>query len=212
MSVSVDLLFKEIGLEYSKPYRWNEKLDANINGVYVISTSNNPFISESKIELNICEEAFNNWINEAPNLEIENKKVISVNQVSQYLLKFWDDRGNILYIGESSSKTNPIQKRVNQFYTHKIGKKGPHTGGYWIKLLSCIEDLYIYFAESSNPRETEFKMIMKYVEIKSGKNMFELENIVDYFPFANSKVDLLKANTIKNHINDNKRKNLYQGS
>lgn len=53
MPVSVDLLFKEIGLEYSKPYRWNEKLDANINGVYVISTSNNPFTSESKVELNI---------------------------------------------------------------------------------------------------------------------------------------------------------------
>ena len=166
---------------------------------------------QAKVKLNlIFEKAFNDWINEAPNLEIENKKVINVNQVRQYLSKFWDDKENILCIGESTSKTNPIQKRVNQFYTHKIGKKGPHTGGYWIKLLSCIEDVYIYFAESSNPRESEFKMIMKYVEIKSGKSMFELENIVDYFPFANSKVDLLKANTIKNHINDNKRKNLYQ--
>lgn len=206
MAITVDALFKEIGIKYSKPYKWNEELDANINGVYVISTSDNPTINnKNKFELSICSKAFENWLQEAPNLEIENEKVNNLNQVKNYLMKYWDENENILYIGESSSKTNPIQKRINQFYTHKVGKKGPHTGGYWIKLLSCIDDLFIYFAESSNPRETEFKMIMKYVELKSKKSLFETENLVDYFPFANSKVDLIKTNSIKNHTNDNKR-------
>lgn len=206
MSISVDTLFRSLNLKYSKPYKWNEKLDANINGVYVISTSNNPLIpNQNKIELNICEKTFDSWLKDAPNLEIENEKVFSINQVKHYLKRFWDENENILYIGESTSETNPIQKRVNQFYIHKVGKKGPHTGGYWIKLLSCLEDLYIYYAESPNPRQTEFKMIMKYVEFKSGKNIFDLDNIVHYFPFANSKVDLLKSNSIKNHTTDRKR-------
>ncbi|WP_159798874.1 hypothetical protein [Flavobacterium sp. MK4S-17] len=208
MSISVDSLFKTVNLKYSKPYKWNEKLDANINGVYVISTSNDPLIhNQNKIELNICQQTFNSWLNDAPNLEIENEKVFCISQVKHYLMRFWDENENILYIGESTSKTNPIQKRINQFYIHKVGKKGPHTGGYWIKLLSCLDDLYIYFAESQNPRETEFKMILKYVELKSGLNLFELDNIADYFPFANSKVDLLKINSIKNHVNRNKREN-----
>ena len=206
MSVSVDALFKEFNLKYSKPHKWKEKLDAKINGVYVISTSNDPLRhNQNKIELNICQKTFNRWLKDAPDLEIENQKVIHVSQVKDYLMRFWDEDENILYIGESTSKTNPIQKRINQFYIHKVGKKGPHTGGYWIKLLSCLDNLYIYFAESQNPRETEFKMILKYVELKSGLNLFELDNITDYFLFANSKVDLLKINSIKNHVNRNKR-------
>ncbi|WP_264564397.1 hypothetical protein [Flavobacterium sp. N3904] len=206
MPVLVDTLFKEFNLEYSKPYKWNEKLDADFNGVYIISTSNNPKLpNQSNIGFNICNRAFETWLIEAPDLEIEGQKVTDIVQVKEYLTKFWNVNENILYIGESTSKTNPIKKRVNQFYIHKVGQKGPHTGGYWIKLLACLEDLHIFFAKSSNPRETEFKMIMKYVELSSGKSFFDLENLSNYFPFANSKVDILKSNSIKNHINKNTR-------
>ena len=69
-----------------------------------------------------------------------------------------------------------------------------------------IEDLHIYFAETPNPRETEFKMILKFVELNSGKSFFDVENLTNYFPFANSKVDILKKNLIRNHINKNTRK------
>ncbi|WP_228373922.1 hypothetical protein [Epilithonimonas tenax] len=75
-------------------------------------------------------------------------------------------------------------------------------------MLACIEDLHIYFAESPNPRETEFKMILKFVELNSGKSFFDVENLTDYFPFANSKVDILKKNLIKNHINKNTREKI----
>ncbi|GEM_PF-1998410 len=208
MPVSVDKLFTEFGLNYSKPYKWNEKFDAIFNGVYIISSSNNPKKAlPNNIEFDISVKVFENWKQQAPNLEIENKKVTEVSQVKQYLKKFWNEKENILYIGESTSATNPLTKRVNQFYIHKVGQKGPHTGGYWIKLLSELENLYIYFAESKSPRESEFKMILKYAELSSGKTFFELENISNHFPFANSKVDLLKANSIRKHINENKRKN-----
>ncbi len=207
MPVSVDQLFREMGLNYSKPYRWNEKLDADFNGVYVISTSSDPENPNgNNPEFNISGETFALWLIEAPELSVDGKKVTDVVQVKEYLSRFWNKDENILYIGESSSETNPLHKRVKQFYRHKVGQKGPHKGGYWIKLLSCVEDLYIYFAESSNPRETEFKMIMKYTELTSGRSLFELENLSNYFPFANLKVDLFKSNSITNHTNTNGRK------
>lgn len=181
------------------------KLDANFNGVYVISTSCNPK-AHTQIEINICNESFQNWLIEVPDLEIEGQRATDINQVKNYLSKFWNANENILYIRESTSKTNPIQKRINQFYVHKVDQKGPHTGGYWIKLLACIKDLHIYFAESPSPRETEFKMILKFVELNSGKSFFDLENFTNYFPFANSKVDIFKKSLIRNHINKNTRK------
>jgi len=205
MPISVDQIFKEFKLTYSRPYKWNEKVDADFNGVYVISLSPNPKEASTIDEIDISKEAFNRWLKEAPDLEIDNIKVSNIEQVRSYLNKFWHKSENIIYIGESTSKTNPIQKRINQFYIHKVGQKGPHTGGYWIKLLSCLDDLYVYFAETSNPRETEFKMILRFAELISGKNIFQIKDLAASFPFANSKVDLFKKNTIKNHINSNKR-------
>jgi hypothetical protein len=206
MSISVDQLFKEFNLTYSEAHRWNQKLDADFNGVYIISTSADPFKHNSIHEINISPDAFAQWKKEAPDLEIEGTLVTDIEQVKSYLNKFWHKTENIIYIGESTSKTNPLQRRINQYYIHKVGQKGPHTGGYWVKLLSCLDDLYIYIAECSNPRETEFKMILKFSEILSGRTIFETNNLSTFFPFANAKVDLFKKNSIKNHINTNSRK------
>jgi len=207
MAVSVDELFSELGINYEGPFKWQEKLNAKYNGVYIITLTDNPKSKKSnKIEFNICPEAFKFWLSQAKDLQIEGKKVQQISQVKNYLSQFWKINENILYIGESSSKTNPLQKRINQFYIHKVGQKGPHTGGYWLKLLSCLKDVSIYYAQVPNPRETEFKLLMKFVEKNGGKSFYELDNFSNYFPFANLKVDVLKDHDVKNYTNKNSRK------
>ena len=72
--------------------------------------------------------------------------------------------------------------------------------------ISDLKDANIYYAECSNPRETEFKLIMRFVEHLSGKSFFEVENFSSYFPFANLKVDVLKEHKLTKPTNDNKKK------
>ncbi|WP_298238402.1 hypothetical protein [uncultured Algibacter sp.] len=207
MAISIDNIFSEFGLDYSKAYNWNQKLDANFNGVYLIALTNDPKTQKPhSFEFDICEKTFDNWIKEATDLEIDGNRVTDKGQIKEYLKQFWNPNENILYIGESSSKTNPIQDRVKQFYTHKVGKKGPHTGGYWLKLLSCLSNVSIYYAESNNPREIEFKMLMKFIELSSGKSFFEIKDFANFLPFANVKIDVSKRHTLKKHYNNNKRK------
>jgi hypothetical protein len=206
MTISVDQLFKSFNLKYRGPIKWGNKLDANFNGVYVISLAKSGKTkTPHKSPLKICETTYANWISEAKNLNIQNVPVTDIKQVESYLEKFWKTDQNILYIGESTSKTNPIQKRVNQFYIHKVGQKGPHSGGYWLKLISQLENVNIYYAECSNPREVEFKLLMKFVELQTGKSFYDLTNFSNCFPFANLKVDVLKSHEIKATTNDNKR-------
>jgi len=207
MAVTVDQLFNEFNLEYFGPVKWDDKFDAKYNGVYIISLNNNPKSDTPHNQpLEIDESTFQNWLSEAKNLQIDGVKVTNIKQVQDYLKQYWKKDENILYIGESTSKTNPLEKRVRQFYQHKVGKKGPHSGGYWLKLISNLKDVNIYYAECSNPRETEFKLIMRFVEHLNGKSFFKVEDFSSYFPFANLKVDVLKEHRITKPTNDNKKK------
>src|SRR5690606_3794337 len=186
--------------------KWNEKILEDYNGVYVISLSENPTSNEySNYQFDICEETFEYWKTQALNLMIGETKVNNASQIKEYLSDFWQDE-NILYIGQSSSITNKLNKRIKQFYQHKVGQKGPHTGGYWLKLLKEINSLNIYTAKSENPIETEFKLLLKFAELKADKPIFEIENVANYFPYANLKVDIYKNHIIKNAQNSNKKK------
>src|SRR3954466_13858912 len=102
---------------------------------------------QSKCEIN--ELVFNKWKALSPELNVNGATTKEI--IEAELNQFWKPKENILYIGESSSESNGIGKRVNQFYQHEVGWKGPHTGGYWIKLLSQLDDLYVYHAVCKNP-------------------------------------------------------------
>ena len=206
MPVSVDQLFKALKLKYEGPFKWNEKLKANYNGVYIITLTEDPKDkSKNKFQFALCPDTFKRWLIEANDLEIQGKKVNKIKDVKKYLEQFWNPNENILYIGESSSQTNPLEKRINQFYVHKVEQKGPHTGGFWLKLLPCLKDTFIYYAKVERPRETEFKLIMKFVELSTTKEFYDLDNFSKYFPFANLKVDIMKDHEIRNHTNKNFR-------
>ncbi len=206
MAVSIHELFSRFNLQYSKPKKWNEKFSAEFNGVYLIAKTNDPFTKEVKFpELKISSCAFNNWLKEANDLKIDDKKIKNINDVYEHIKNFWNPNENILYIGQSSSKNNFIDKRVKQFYVHKIGQQGPHTGGYWLKLLECLKDSFVFYAPSDNPRDNEFKMLMKYVECSTGRSFYELENIGRYLPFANLTASFYKEHKIKNPTNKNKK-------
>ncbi len=206
MAVSIAKLFDEFGLNYNGAFKWNLPLDAKYNGIYVLALTSNPNDEQPHpYNFEICDDTFAYWLSQATELQIDGKKVTKKKQVEEYLRQFWNTDENILYIGESSSLTNPLQKRVKQFYTHKVGQKGPHTGGYWLKLLSCLKNVSVYYAQATNPREIEFKMLIKFVELSVGKSFYEIENFANHLPFANVKIDVSKKHFLTKHTNGNKR-------
>jgi len=172
----------------------------------VLSLTSNPNDDKPHpYSFDICDDTFNYWLSQATDLQIDGEKVTDKKQVEQYLMQFWNSNENIVYIGESSSPTNPLQKRVKQFYTHKVGQKGPHTGGYWLKLLSCLNNVSVYYAQATNPREVEFKMLMKFIELSTGKSFYKIKNFANHLPFANVKIDVSKQHFLTKHTNRNKR-------
>lgn len=199
MAISIDELFKEFNLNYSQPIKWNEKFDANFSGIYAIALTDNPKTKvASDYNFEICPNEFNAWKNIAVDLKIQNSIIEDAKTATEYFSRFWHKKENIIYIGQSSSKTTSLSKRVNDFYSHKVGNKGPHSGGYWLKLLNCFKETYIYHAETENAPEIEFKMLMKFADLNAGKSFYEVDNFSHYFPFANLKTDIYKTHEIEN--------------
>jgi hypothetical protein len=202
--ITVNDVFHKVGLEPSKPIKWGEHIPEKGTGVYVVSLSSNPLqnlgvLSSCKIK----DDVFDKWKTMSPELNVNGDTLKA--DIEKELNQFWKSNQNILYIGESSSVTNGLSKRVKQFYDHQVGWKGPHTGGYWLKLLSEIEDLYVYYSICNHPRDTEFKMLMYYIEQSTQKSFYEINGLGMNLPFANLKVDFQKRHGIKNAVKKTKK-------
>jgi hypothetical protein len=204
MPVTVNQVFQQIGLVPKGPLPWGEKVPNSANGVYVISTSQNPAKNLGlSPAFKIDKKVLQNWKGMSPKLNVQNLSTPLAFEAE--LNQFWKPKENILYIGESTSITNGLAKRVNQFYMHKPGWKGPHTGGYWIKLLANLKDLYVYYGECEHPRDTEFKMLMYFIEKSTGKSFYDIKHLGMHLPFANLKVDFQKKHQIEHAVNKTKK-------
>jgi hypothetical protein len=192
--LTVTDLFKKVGLTPTA-LKWGNVIPIEGNGVNVISLSSDPSKNNGIVPFcEISSEVFESWKTLSPELNVNGK--ISKRLIETELNRYWKPKENILYIGESTSKNNQLKGRVNQFYQHQVGWEGPHIGGYWIKSLSQLEDLFVYYAVCENPRDTEFKMLMHFIEQATDKSFYELEELGKHLPFANLKVDFQKKNMV----------------
>ena len=115
---------------------------------------------------------------ECDKLTLENSSLkYMVTSVRSYLDSFWIPSETVLYIGKASN-SNTIGKRLNAFWHHELGRKGPHRGGHWLKTLSNLNDLDVFWYASLNPEDEEKNCLTKFAE-KNLKNLIPFANLVD---------------------------------
>lgn len=133
------------------------------------------------------------WVKNAPSI-ILNGNTPSKQALKKQLEGFWLPDESILYIGKAEKQT--LSERIYQFFNHKVGKKSPHKGGYWLKLLGNLNSLYIHLystKESHKVEENLLKFFIENVSETSRKNLIDKEFCL---PFANLQ---LRSRVIKNH-------------
>ncbi|HEY3943862.1 MAG TPA: hypothetical protein VGL78_01435 [Solirubrobacteraceae bacterium] len=72
--------------------------------------------------------------------------------LAQRLVESWLPDETVLYVG---SATQCVATRVRQFYRTKLGTKGPHAGGWFLKLLDGLEQLDVHYAPADVPLAAE---------------------------------------------------------
>ena len=122
-------------------------------------------------------------------------------QLAERLAAFWFPDEVVLYIGRAGPrKRMPAQgevaMRVGEYYDTPLGANGPHAGGWPLKTLSCLPDLYVHYAYCEEVKRAEDDCIGHFAEHVSKKTRAGLRDPVRVMPYANLKFP--KGNT-KNH-------------
>jgi hypothetical protein len=194
MPTSLENLENKFSLKYEGCYQWGSSFINSENGIYIISQSKDKdFLPKASLEISFNENQMDTWLKNAPNILLHDNTP-SIQDLKKQLKGFWLPDESILYIGKAEKQT--LSERICQFYNHKVGKKSPHKGGYWLKLLSNLDELHVHLYATKDSHKVEeelLKFFIANVSEKSRKNLIDIELCL---PFANLQ---LRSGVVKNH-------------
>lgn len=124
---------------------------------------------------------FERWLDPRAKLTIDSIRP-TVEQLMDRVRRFWIPDEVILYIGLVTS----LSTRLQAFYRTPIGARSPHSGGYFLKLLSNLNQLSVHYARCPDSELAEDGMLRRFCEHVSQHSRRSLqEDPVHPFPFAN---------------------------
>jgi hypothetical protein len=116
-----------------------------------------------------------------PELRLDGERP-DASELSARVSGFWLPDEVILYIGLAGTS---VSKRVGQYYRTPLGARKPHAGGWFLKLLTCLDDLTVHFAECVDPDSAESSMLEAFCNDVSEESRGTLIDPDHPFPFAN---------------------------
>ena len=181
MPSTIQDLLKQCELRHEGSVRWGSQVFESGPGVYIISLNQSPIglngtLEKAPIDEKVCAQ----WLEICPQLQLDGAKP-TVQQLKQRQSEFWLPDEVVLYIGKATT----LSSRVRQYYKTPIGAPRPHSGGYFLKLLSNLEQLWVHYAISKQPEKSESQMIQIFTENVSKQTKQQLKDTEHPFPFAN---------------------------
>jgi hypothetical protein len=189
MPSTVNSLLEAAGLALSGRVSWNQQVRDDSPGVYIVSIVSLELLPTASVKQSsavppIDTLAVSNWISRVPTLQMDGVRPSSGSLV-QRLSEFWLADETILYIGKAGTS---IKKRVGQYYRTPLGDRGPHAGGHWLKTLSVLSKLSIFWTTTNKPEIMEDLLLASFMEKVSAESRSKLRDPNLPLPFANMEV------------------------
>lgn len=181
MPSSVAAVFAAAGLEPEGVVGWGERAGDERSGVYVVALTNQ--IDSRDVALlvaPIADAAIEELLSVRPELTLDGKRP-TVPELKARIGAFWLPDETIVYIGLATS----LRSRVRSFYRTPIGARRPHAGGWFLKTLSNLDDLYVHFARVVDFDDAESTMLEAFVTALSPSALAGLADPAHSWPFAN---------------------------
>ncbi|WP_042369627.1 GIY-YIG nuclease family protein [Bacteroides neonati] len=161
--------------------KWGQAISSKESGVYIISMSNDPSVNTTMERLPISMNILQSWIDKLSGFKLDKEFTFDLKAIINRISIYWLSDENILYIGKATN----LNTRVRQFYTTKIGEKKPHAGGHWLKMLSNLSDLYVYYIECEDSESKERELLDAFNASASFSKTLRLRDGTMIIPFAN---------------------------
>lgn len=182
MPSSIRTLLEASGLLHAGVVPWAHTVPVEGPGVYLVSLTHDTdtaagALPSALINLATVEEL----LQERPELTVDNIRGTAAT-LSARVGEFWLPDENILYIGLAGTS---LETRVKQFYSTKLGRRSPHAGGWFLKLLANLGDLYVHYATADDVEQAEDRMLAAFVVGVSPGTKERLRDPDHPFPYAN---------------------------
>ncbi|MFZ0306798.1 MAG: hypothetical protein WAL89_01375 [Candidatus Sulfotelmatobacter sp.] len=174
--------FAAAGLVRRGVVKWGTAPNSSDPGVYIVALTASPDSFDGKlIEAPLAAAEFQRWLGARPELTLDGNRP-TPQQLTARIRRFWIPDEVILYIGLAGTS---LSGRVGQYYNTPIGKRSPHAGGYFLKLLSDRTRLWVHYAECANFEAAEHRMLQRFCANVSRDSRQTLHDPTHPFPFAN---------------------------
>ena len=183
MPTSVSELFKGANLVLAGQVNWGQQIRDDKPGIYIVSLSTllndkkNALIPQAPIDLKIVRK----WIDDVPTLKLDGSRP-TPEALRERLSRFWLADEVIIYIGKAGTS---VKKRVGQYYRTPLRAPKPHAGGHWIKTLTVLDKLSVFWSLTSEPESKEDALLGHFVQNVSEETQLLLCDPNNPFPFAN---------------------------
>lgn len=155
------------------PVVWGSPVTSSAPGVYLVESA------EPSDTAPIDPTVVAAWIKRVPTLLVDGRRPTAADLVSR-LASFWIAGEPVVYVGMAGTS---VAKRVRQFYSTPLGDPRPHAGGHWLKTLTTLATLRVWWAETDDPAADEDALLVTFGDRVSAKPG---QNLVDpVLPFAN---------------------------
>ncbi len=138
-------MLHSLGLLVDGPAAWGRPVNSRVPGIFVVELPGG--LRDAPIDI----VAVRRWIEHVPLLALDGARPAPPD-VAQRLHEFWLPDEPVMYIGRSPRQ---IGARINSMYATELGDTRPHSGGHWLKTLSVLPDLRIWWAETDAHEEYE---------------------------------------------------------
>lgn len=182
MPSTVRHLFHTASLEHGGVVAWGHSVPIGEPGVYLVSLTDDPDIVKGPLpSAPVNDEAIAELLRERGDLTVDNTGG-TPETLSGRVAEFWLPDEDILYIGLAGTS---LAHRVNAYYSTKIGHRSPHAGGWFLKLLADLSDLYVHYAAAKDPDQAEDRILSTFVDGVSPEARRALRDPDHPFPYAN---------------------------
>jgi len=168
-------LLRSVGLDVDGPAAWGTRVRSSRSGVYVIELPAAP--DSAPVDF----EAIGRWLDRVPGLTLDGVRPTG-RELAARLHRFWLPGQPVLYVGMSAAS---VGARLDAFERTPLGDRKPHAGGYWLKALSGLDRLRIWWAETDAPEEYQDGLLEAFaagVPAEAAATMLEASIVL---PFAN---------------------------
>jgi hypothetical protein len=182
MPSTVRCAFAAAGLEPNGCVRWGQRVEEAGPGVYVIAlTEQTDSFGGLFPEGPIARDRVSELLKVRPELRVDQRRP-NESELTSRVRQFWLADEVILYIGLAGSS---VRTRVSQYYRTPLGARKPHAGGWPLKLVANIGELFVHYAASSDPGRSEDRMLARFCGAVSEGTRSRVLDPERPFPFAN---------------------------